>query len=256
MPARSDGTFSTGGARRGVVRESLTRSTAPAWLAWTAGKWREAMAFPSLGKSAAGRAQRRRDRLEKSDGSGGSCQADVVERSAGDRSSAGSSGDAVAETTGGSEGGSGGGSGSAAEVIYRDALAEHHRRMAAVGVVGALVWFPLGSSWRTRYARVSGDPWAWAGLVLSLGSAVSLALRDAPTVKMAQSDVDKAAAALAEAHDAYIPKVGANAGVGRSAGVPLDVPVIFGIQGSSLLFNLAAYIYLRFIATNTNTRVT
>jgi outer membrane protein TolC len=80
---------------------------------------------------------------------------------------------------------------------------------------------------------------------LSLTSAVDLALRDDPTVKMAQTDVDRANAALAEARSAYIPKLGAHAGVGRSAGVPLDVPVIFGVASNSLLFNFSQRDYIR-----------
>ncbi len=84
-----------------------------------------------------------------------------------------------------------------------------------------------------------------AAAQLSLTSAVDLAVRDAPTVQMAQADVDKAQAALTEARDVYIPKVGANAGVGRSAGVPLAVPVIFGLTSSSLLFNFSQRDYIR-----------
>lgn len=80
---------------------------------------------------------------------------------------------------------------------------------------------------------------------LSLSSAVDLALRNDPNVKMAQIDVDRARASLAEAHDAYIPKIGATGGVGESVGVPLDVPVIFSIAGNSLVFNFSQHDYVR-----------
>ena len=84
-----------------------------------------------------------------------------------------------------------------------------------------------------------------AAAQLSMSSAVDLALRSDPTVKMAQSDVDRAKAALTETHDAYIPKIAATAGVGESVGVPLDVPVIFGIAGNSLVFNFSQRDYVR-----------
>jgi outer membrane protein TolC len=84
-----------------------------------------------------------------------------------------------------------------------------------------------------------------AAAQLSMSSAVDLALRNDPAVKMAQSDVDRAKAALAEAHDAYIPKIAATAGVGESVGVPLDLPVIFSIAGNSLVFNFSQRDYVR-----------
>jgi outer membrane protein TolC len=80
---------------------------------------------------------------------------------------------------------------------------------------------------------------------LSMSSAVDLALRNDPAVKMAQSDVDRAKAALSEAHDAYIPKIAASAGIGESVGVPLDVPVIFSVSGNSLVFNFSQRDYVR-----------
>lgn len=83
---------------------------------------------------------------------------------------------------------------------------------------------------------------AWAGCAsaqLSLSSAVDLALRNDPKVRMAQADVDKAKAALAEVKDAYIPSASVNGGYGTSTGVPLSVPVVFSIASQSLLFNFS-----------------
>ena len=96
----------------------------------------------------------------------------------------------------------------------------------------------------TGLAMLVGLPLS-ATAQLSLSSAVDLALRDDPTVKMAQTDVDRAKAALAEAHDAYIPSAGAHAGVGESVGVPSDLPVIFSVGGHSLVFNFSQRDYVR-----------
>jgi outer membrane protein TolC len=74
---------------------------------------------------------------------------------------------------------------------------------------------------------------------VSLSSAVDLALRNDPRLKLAQADVAKAKATLAETHDAYIPSASASGGYGTSTGVPLNVPVLFSISSQSLLFNFA-----------------
>lgn len=80
---------------------------------------------------------------------------------------------------------------------------------------------------------------------LSLASAVDLAQRDNPKVKMAQADVDKARAALAETHDVYVPAVVGGSGLGKSYGPPLGQPAVFSITAQSLLFNLSQFSYIR-----------
>lgn len=80
---------------------------------------------------------------------------------------------------------------------------------------------------------------------ISLSSAVDLALRSDPRIKLAQADVEKAQASLSEARDAFVPSVGANAGVGYSVGVPLSLPIIFSLSSQSLLFNFSQRDYLR-----------
>ena len=80
---------------------------------------------------------------------------------------------------------------------------------------------------------------------ISMSSAVDLALRNDPRIRMAQADVAKAQAALAETHDAYIPTVGVSGGYGGSTGVPLSVPVVFSISSQSLLFNFSQKDYVR-----------
>ncbi len=71
---------------------------------------------------------------------------------------------------------------------------------------------------------------------ISLSTAVDLALRNSPKVRMAQADYAKAHAALGEARDAYVPNVSVTGGVGRSAGAPLGVPTVFTITAQSLVF--------------------
>jgi outer membrane protein TolC len=84
-----------------------------------------------------------------------------------------------------------------------------------------------------------------AGAQISLQSAVGMALRSDPRMKMAQADVDKARASVSEAHDAFVPSVGASAGVGYSIGVPLGLPVIFSMSSQSLLYSFSQRDYVR-----------
>lgn len=74
---------------------------------------------------------------------------------------------------------------------------------------------------------------------VSLSSAVDLALRNSPKVRMAQAEVAKAKAVYSETRDVYIPAVTTSGGDGASTGVPLSVPVVFSIQAQSLVFNFS-----------------
>jgi outer membrane protein TolC len=81
---------------------------------------------------------------------------------------------------------------------------------------------------------------------LSFTSAVDLALRTSPQVKMAEADVDKARAAVAQAKDVYIPSVtGSSGGLGYAYGFPLGVPTVFGFTASSLIFSYSQHDYIR-----------
>jgi outer membrane protein TolC len=84
---------------------------------------------------------------------------------------------------------------------------------------------------------------------ISLSSAVELALKNDPRVKMAEADLAKAKASLAEVNDAYIPTAGITGGYGTSTGVPLGVPVVFGFQSNSLVFNFSQKDYVRAAAS-------
>ncbi|MGI4854418.1 MAG: TolC family protein [Janthinobacterium lividum] len=80
---------------------------------------------------------------------------------------------------------------------------------------------------------------------ISLQSAVTLALKNSPKIKIAQADVAKARAAHGELIDAYVPVVATQAGYGQSTGAPLNVPVIFSITAQSLVFSFAQRDYIR-----------
>ncbi len=80
---------------------------------------------------------------------------------------------------------------------------------------------------------------------LSFSSAVELAQRTSPKVKMAQADVDKARAALAETHDVYIPAIVGGSGLGKSYGPPLGQPAVFNLTAQSLLFSASQFSYIR-----------
>lgn len=80
---------------------------------------------------------------------------------------------------------------------------------------------------------------------ISLQSAVNLALKNSPKIRMAQADLDKARAARSEARDAYIPTIGVVTGYGQSTGAPLNVPVIFSISAQSLVFSFSQKDYIR-----------
>ena len=74
---------------------------------------------------------------------------------------------------------------------------------------------------------------------ISLTSAVDLALRNDPRVKMSEAAVQKAQASLDETRDVYVPSVSANVGYGQGSGVPTGLPTLFSISGDSLLFNFS-----------------
>lgn len=80
---------------------------------------------------------------------------------------------------------------------------------------------------------------------ISFTSAIDLALRNSPRVKIAQDDVNKALAALAETKAVFIPSISAGGGAGASSGITLNVPTIFTINAQSLAFNYSQRDYIR-----------
>ncbi len=80
---------------------------------------------------------------------------------------------------------------------------------------------------------------------ISLTTAVDLALRYNPRVRLADADVQKAQAALSEARDVYIPTVVGGSGLGYSYGFPIGQPSIFNFSAQSLVFNFSQRDYIR-----------
>jgi outer membrane protein TolC len=81
---------------------------------------------------------------------------------------------------------------------------------------------------------------------ISLTSAVDLALKNSPQVKMAEDNLVHARASLEEARDVYIPTVSASSGAGGWAtGFPLGVPTSFNLSAQSLVFSFSQRDYLR-----------
>ena len=80
---------------------------------------------------------------------------------------------------------------------------------------------------------------------ISLSSAVSLALRNSPKVKMAEADVAKAQAGLDQAKDVYLPSVNVGAGLGNSYGYSTNPPTLFTVTSNSLAYNASQLDYIR-----------
>ncbi len=80
---------------------------------------------------------------------------------------------------------------------------------------------------------------------ISFTSAIDLALRNSPRVRMAEAEVARAHAALAQAQDVYIPSLIASSGLGYSYGYPLGTPTIFSFQAQSLVYNDSQHDYIR-----------
>jgi outer membrane protein TolC len=104
----------------------------------------------------------------------------------------------------------------------------------------------------TRLLRLFIACSAFAGAVtpavaqISLVSAVDLAVKSSPKVRMAEADVAKAQAALDQLHDAYIPSIAGGSGLGPpSYGFPLGQPSIFNITAQSLVFSFSQRDYVR-----------
>jgi outer membrane protein TolC len=76
-----------------------------------------------------------------------------------------------------------------------------------------------------------------ASAQISLSSAVDLALRNDPRVKMSEAAVQKAQAALSETRDVYVPNLTASGGYGQGFGVPTALPTVFSLSSQSLVFN-------------------
>ncbi len=84
-----------------------------------------------------------------------------------------------------------------------------------------------------------------ASAQISLSSAVDLALKNDPKVKMEEASVQKAQSALSATKDVYIPTLSANAGYGQGFGVPTTLPTVFSVSSQSLVFSFSQHDNIR-----------
>ena len=80
---------------------------------------------------------------------------------------------------------------------------------------------------------------------VSLSTVVDLAQRNSNAVKMADADVRKAQAVLAQAQDAYIPNLVVGSTVGGSIGFPTGQPSIANASSQSLVLSFPQRQYIR-----------
>ncbi len=79
---------------------------------------------------------------------------------------------------------------------------------------------------------------------LSFASAIDLALRNSPRVKMAEADAAKATAVLSESRVVFIPVLNAGSGLGYSYGFPVGQPTLYNFNLQSLIFDLSQKSYI------------
>lgn len=105
-------------------------------------------------------------------------------------------------------------------------------RPSRVAAILILTLFALAPAFHSAEAQIS------------LVSAVDLALKSNPRVRLAQADVDKSTAILQESKDVYIPAVTVGSGLGWSYGYPLGQPSVVNatLQGVVLSWSQRDYI--------------
>jgi outer membrane protein TolC len=80
---------------------------------------------------------------------------------------------------------------------------------------------------------------------ISLLTTVDQALRNSTAVRIAAADVQRAAAALSETRDVYIPNFVLGSSVGYTYGFPIGQPTIVNVSSQSLLFTFSQKDYVR-----------
>lgn len=96
------------------------------------------------------------------------------------------------------------------------------------------VWTRWAMGWLLLSACAAG-----ASAQISLGTAVDLALKNDPKVRMTEASVEKAQAAFEATKDVYVPTLTADAGYGQGFGVPTSLPTVFSLNSQSLVFNFS-----------------
>jgi outer membrane protein TolC len=74
---------------------------------------------------------------------------------------------------------------------------------------------------------------------ISFYTAVDLAMRNSHEVKMALADVDRAAAGVSQAKDAYVPMMQIGSGLGYSYGFPVGQPTVVNASANSLALSFS-----------------
>src|SRR5271157_738850 len=80
---------------------------------------------------------------------------------------------------------------------------------------------------------------------VSLATVVHLAQQNSSAVKLADADLQKAQAALAQTQDVYIPSLGIGSTVGYSYGFPTGQPSVANAQLQSLVFSFSQRQYIK-----------
>jgi len=78
-----------------------------------------------------------------------------------------------------------------------------------------------------------------ANAQMSFYTAVDLALRNSHEVKMAAADVDRAAAGVSQARDAYVPTMAIGSSVGYSYGFPVGQPTLANATANSMVLSFS-----------------
>ncbi|MBS1815848.1 MAG: TolC family protein [Acidobacteria bacterium] len=84
-----------------------------------------------------------------------------------------------------------------------------------------------------------------SGAQVSFQTAIDLALRNNPRVKMAEAEVERTRSILAEAKDVYIPSLTAGSGLGYTYGFPVGTPTLYNFTVQSLVFDQSQFNYIR-----------
>ncbi|TCK71861.1 TolC family protein [Acidipila rosea] len=79
----------------------------------------------------------------------------------------------------------------------------------------------------------------------SFNSAIGLALKSDPRIKLAEDDVHKAEVNLETLKAAFVPSISGNIGAGPSYGITTSVPTIFTLHAQSLIMNSSQLGFIR-----------
>lgn len=74
---------------------------------------------------------------------------------------------------------------------------------------------------------------------ISFSTAVDLALKNNPKVRMAQADIDKAQAEHSQLRDAFIPNIVVGSDIGYSYGFPIGQPSIVNVTSNSIVYSFS-----------------